>query len=75
MIEVIEMIEKHDTLITKDYGRIFPEVRGVDIGGGGLEVYKVSFSMILKSVDCPVEGCLAKAKPPGRLREHFIICH
>ena len=41
MIEVIEMIEKHDTLITKDYGRIFPEVRGVDIGGGGLEVYKV----------------------------------
>ena len=36
------------------HGRVFPQVRGVDIGGGGLEVYKVSFPQILKLVDCLV---------------------
>ena len=46
----------------------------MNVGGGGLKVYKVSFSRILKLVDCPVEGCLAKAKTPGRLREHFMFC-
>ena len=55
--------------------RVLPQVRGVDFGGGGLEVYKVSFYRILKSVDCPVEGCPAKAKTPGRLREHFMFRH
>ena len=57
------------------HGRVFPQVRGVDVGGGGLEVYKVSFTRILKSVDCLVEGCPAKAKTPGRLREHFMFRH
>ena len=57
------------------HGRVFPQVRGVDVGGGGLEVYKVSFPWILKLVDCPVEGCPDKAKTPGRLREHFIFLH
>ena len=57
------------------HGRVSPKVRGVDVGGGGLEVYKVSFPRILKLVDCPVEGCLAKEKPPGRLREQFVFCH
>ena len=56
-------------------GRILPQVRGVDVRGGGLEVYKVSFCQILKSVDCPVEGCPAKEKPPGRLREHSMFRH
>ena len=50
-------------------------MRGVDVGGGGLEVYKVSFPWILKSVDCQVEGCPAKAKTPERLREHFMFRH
>ena len=50
-------------------------MRGVDVEGGGLEVYKVSFPWILKSVDCPVEGCPAKAKTPGRLRGDFIFRH
>ena len=45
----------------------------MDVGGRGLEVYKVSFPRILKSVDCLMEGCPAKAKTPGRLREHFIF--
>ena len=57
------------------HGRVLLQVREVDVGGGGLEVYKVSFPRILKSVDCPVEGYLAKANPPGRLREHVMLFH
>ena len=47
----------------KAQGIVLPQVRGVYVGGGGLEIYKMSFYWILKSVDCTVEGCLAKAKP------------
>ena len=35
----------------------------------------MSFPRILKLVDCPVEGCPAKSKKPGRLREHFMFRH
>ena len=59
----------------RTHGRVLLQVRGVDVGGGGLEVNKVSFPRILKLVDCPVEGCLASTKTPGRLREHFIYRH
>ena len=38
------------------HGRVLPQVRGVDVRGGGLEVYKVSLPQILKLVDCPVKG-------------------
>ena len=55
------------------HGRVFPQVRVVDFGGGGLEVYKVSFPQILNLVDCPEEGFTAKAKPLVRLREHFYF--
>ena len=55
------------------HGRVLPQVRSVDFGGGGLEVYKVPFPRILKLVDCPVEGCLAKEKNPGRLRGNFMF--
>ena len=51
------------------HGIILPQVRGMDVGGGGMGVYKVSFPRILKLVECPVEGCPSKAKTPGRLRE------
>ena len=37
------------------YGTFFPQVGGVHVEKGGLEVYKVSFSQFLKSLDCPVE--------------------
>ena len=58
------------------HGRVFPQVRVVDVGGGRLkEVYKVSFQRILKLVECPVEGCLAREKKPGRLREIFMFRH
>ena len=50
-------------------------MRGLDVGGGGLEVYKVSFPRILKLVDCPVDGCPYEAKNPGRLRENFMFRH
>ena len=57
------------------HGRVFKEVRGVDVGGGGMEVYKVSSPWILKLLECLVEVCLAKTKTPGRLRENFMFCH
>ena len=41
------------------HGVVLTQVRGVDIGEGGPEFYKVSFPQILNLVDCPVEGCLA----------------
>ena len=44
------------------HGILFLQVRGVGVGGGGLEVYKVSFPRILKSVDFPVEVCPSKEK-------------
>ena len=42
--------------IERVHGILLPQVRSVDVGGGGLELYKVSFPRILKLVDCPVEG-------------------
>ena len=44
------------------HGRVLSQVGGVYVRIGGLDVYKLSFPWILKSVDCPVEGCPAKAK-------------
>ena len=58
-----------------EHGRVLPQVRGVDVGGGGLEVYKVSFPQILKSLDCPLEVCLAKEKILLRLKEPFMFFH
>ena len=59
----------------RSHGILMPQVRGVDVGGGGPEIYKVSFPRIIKSVECPVEGFLARAKPPGRLMENFMYRH
>ena len=47
----------------------------MDVGVGGLEVYKVSLPQILKSVECPEKGSPTKAKTPGRLRENFMFRH
>ena len=51
---------------------VLPHIRGVDVGGGGPETYKVLFPRILRLVGCPLEGCLARANTPGRLRENII---
>ena len=59
----------------RSHGRLLLLVRYVDVGGGGMEVYKVLFPWILKLVDVLVQGCLAKGKIPGRLREHFMFHH
>ena len=61
--------------IERACGRALPQVRGVDVRVGGLEVYKVSFPRILNLMDYSVKGCPAKEKAPGRLREHFMFRH
>ena len=55
------------------HGIVLPQVNDVDVGGGGLEVYKVSFPRILKSLECPVEGCPIKAKNPGKNKGTLYI--
>ena len=57
------------------HGRVLPQVRGVNVRGGRMEVYKVSFPRILNLMECPVEGCPDKAKKPGRIRDFFMFRH
>ena len=57
------------------HGIVLPHTRREDVGGGSSETYVVSLLRILKSVECPVEGCSSRANNPGRLREHFMYCH
>ena len=57
------------------HGILMPKIRGLVIGGGDLDTYKVLFLWILKSVGCPVEGCPERENTPGRLRENFIYLH
>ena len=45
----------------------------MDVWGGELEVYKVSLPRILKLVERLVEGCVARAKSLGILREYFMF--
>ena len=59
----------------RSHVRILLQVSGVEVGGGGLEVYKVSFFRILKSVEFSGEGYPAKKKITGRLKEHFMFHH
>ena len=51
---------------------VMPYIRGVEIGGGGPEIYVVSFPRVLKSVECPVYECLSMENNLGRLRENFM---
>ena len=69
---VVSSLRHH---MERSHGIVVRQGRGVDVEGGGSEIYKVSFQQILKSVDCPVEGCPARAKTPGRLRKHFMYRH
>ena len=39
------------------HGIVMPQTWGVDVSGGGLETYVVSFPRVLNSVTCPVDGC------------------
>ena len=56
----------------RSHGIVLTHNRGVDFGGGGQETYLVSFPRILKSVECQVKGCPARANNPRKLMEHFI---
>ena len=57
------------------HSNILTRTSEVEIGGGGEETYVVSFPLVLTSVTCPVEGCLARAHNPGSLRKHFMFRH
>ena len=59
----------------RSHGIVLPQVRGLDVGGGGLETYKVSFLRILKLMECLVEGCPARSKNPGILKKIFMYRH
>ena len=48
------------------------QTRGVNVGRGGTETYRVSFLQVLKSLAFPLAGCLERAEEPRRLREHFM---
>ena len=58
--------------LDRSHGLVLPQVRGVYIGGGGSDIYKVLLPQILKSVECLVKGYPERAKTPGILREHFM---
>ena len=47
----------------------------MDTEGGGRETYMVYFSRVLNSVAFLVEGCLARANTPGRLRKTIMYRH
>ena len=49
-----------------------PQIRGIDVRGGVLETYKVSFLRILKLVGCLVEECSEREITPRRLRDNFM---
>ena len=59
----------------RSHGIVLPQIRGVDLGGGGPESYKVLLPRILKSVECPVEGFTEMANTPGILRDSFMYRH
>ena len=59
----------------RSHGIVMLQVRGVDVGGGGTDIYKVSLPRILKSVECLVEGCPARENLPGIPRENFMYRH
>ena len=59
----------------RSHGIFLPNVRGVDVGGERPETYKVLLPRIWKSLECPVEGCLARSNTLGILRENFMYLH
>ena len=43
-----------------DHRIVMPQTQGLDVGRGGTEIYMVLFPRVLKSVACPVDGCLER---------------
>ena len=62
-------------LVERSYSIVLPHNKGLDVKGGGIETYLVSFPRILKSVEFPLEGCPERTKTPMRLCEHFVYQH
>ena len=59
----------------RSHGILLPLVRGVEVGEGGTDIYKMPFLRILKSVECLVEGCSQRSNTPGRMRGHLMYPH
>ena len=59
----------------RTHGIVLPQNRGVGVGGGGLETYRVSFPRVLKLVPCLVYRFPERANKLGRLREHLMHQH
>ena len=47
----------------------------MDIGGGGPEIYVVSFPRVFKFAVLPVDGRPVRAHNPGRMRNNFMYRH
>ena len=59
----------------QSHGVIASQTWGVHMGRGGPTTYVVSFTSILKSVECPVSGCQEMYHSVGRMRENFMYRH
>ena len=59
----------------QSHGVIPSQTRGADMGGGVPNTYVVPFPRIMKSVEGPIPGCLAKAHSSGGMRAHFMYRH
>ena len=56
----------------RSHGTVLPHKRGLEVGQGGMETYMMSFTRVLRSVECPVDICPERENNPGRLMEHFM---
>ena len=59
----------------RSHGILFTKVRGLYVEGGGPETYKLLLPRIFKTMECSVEGLLARGKSPGILRDNFMYRH
>ena len=50
------------------HGLVLPQTQGVDVFGGELETYVVSFPWALKLVVFPVDSFPERENNPGRIR-------
>ena len=52
----------------RTHGIVLTYNRGLNVGRGGPETYRVSFPQVLKLVEFLVDGFRERANNPGRLR-------
>ena len=55
--------------------KFLTQTHGVDVRGGGMYIYVVSFPRVLALVVFLVEGFLERMHNPGRIHEHCMYRH